>query len=167
MLTARVPAALRIDPLIADARQRARRRRLLLIAALLAAALGTTLALRSSGDPGASRSLPPAALSAFLGHWWGHTRGIDVYGSGRGKEYINGGARPVLTLAFNVLGISGRQRTVVARIRVTAVRILDRSAVGTLPYIGEIGTLRLRRGIVTDSITRGFYCASSVDQCGL
>lgn len=120
------------------------------------------LALAGCGGSGRGR------LAIFVGHWWGHTRGIDVHGSGRGREYINSGAPPVATLTFDVLRVTGTPAAADARIRLTSVRIFDRTAFRRgRPRVGEFGTLRLRQGIVTDSITRVFYCAPKVDKCGL
>jgi hypothetical protein len=107
-----------------------------------------------------------ARLSTFVGHWWGHARGIEVYRSGRGKEYIGSGAPPLATLTFDVLRVTGTPGVADARIRVTSARISDRRAFfGSLPRTGEFGTLRLRHGIVMDSITRVYYCAPAIDEC--
>jgi hypothetical protein len=109
-----------------------------------------------------------ARLTTFVGHWHGHTRGIDVYPSGRGKEYIGNRTPPIATLTFRVLGVTGTPGVADARIRVTSVRIFHRSAFfGSLPHTGQLGTLRLRHGIVTDSTTRVVYCAPAIDECDL
>ena len=101
-----------------------------------------------------------ARSATFVGHWFGHTRGIDVYRSGHGREYINSGAPPVATLTFDVLRVTGTASTADARIRVTSVRIFDKSAFPRAPpHVGELGTLALRHGVVTDSVTHVFYCA--------
>jgi hypothetical protein len=106
-----------------------------------------------------------ARLTTFVGHWRGHSRGIDVYHTGHGEEYIGSGA-PIARLTFDVLRVSGTRVVADAHIRVTSARIVDRGAFfGSLPYRGEVGTLRLRHGIITDSITRVFYCAPAVDEC--
>jgi hypothetical protein len=62
-MSTRVPALpLEADPLIAEARQRARRRRLLAVAVVgaAAAAIGSTLGLRSSGGEVGVCATPPA-----------------------------------------------------------------------------------------------------------
>jgi hypothetical protein len=93
---------------------------------------------------------------------------MDVFRSGRGKEYIGTGASPIVTLTFDVLRVAGNRIIANARIRVTSVRIVKRSAFfGSLPHEGEFGTLRLRRGIITDSITRVLYCAPAIDECDI
>jgi hypothetical protein len=55
-----------------------------------------------------------------------------------------------------------------AHFRVTSVRLVDpRAFFGSLPHTGEFGVLRLRHGIVTDSITHVVYCAPAIDECDL
>lgn len=107
-----------------------------------------------------------ARLTTFVGHWHGYSRGLDVYRSGRGKEYIGAGTPPIATLTFEVLRVAGTRVIAAAHIRVTSVRITHRSALfGFLPHKGELGTLRLRHGIITDSTTRVLYCAPGIDEC--
>lgn len=69
-----------------------------------------------------------ARLATFVGHWHGPARGLDVYRSGRGKEYIGTGNPPIATLTFDVLRVAGTHVVADAQIRVTSVRITDRSA---------------------------------------
>jgi hypothetical protein len=91
---------------------------------------------------------------------------MDVFCSGLGKEHIGSGARPIARLTFDVLRVAGTSGVAAARIRVTSVRIANRGAFfGALPYKGEFGTLQLRHGIITDSITRVVYCATVIDEC--
>jgi hypothetical protein len=164
---------LQIDPLIAEARRRATVRRLVLFAVLIAAASGGTAfgRLRSTGGAGTASS-PQARLATFVGHWFGHTRGIDITGSGLGREYLNDGARPVAALTFEVRGVTGTPTAADAQIRVTSVRIFERHAFGHRgpPRVGELGSLLLWNGIVTDSTTRVYFCAPKPAEkgvCGL
>ena len=107
-----------------------------------------------------------ARLATFVGHWRGHARGMNVYRSGRGTESIGPTRRRFVTLTFNVLRVAGTGAAAYARIRVTSVRIVARNAYfGFLPHRGEYGTLRLRHGIITDTITRVIYCAPGIDEC--
>ncbi len=109
-----------------------------------------------------------AHVITFVGHWHGHARGIDVYRSGSGKEYIGSGTLPIATLTFDVLRVTGTPSVADAHIRVTSARIVARTAFfGSLPHTGAFGTLRLRHGIITDSITRVIYCAPAIDECDL
>jgi hypothetical protein len=107
-----------------------------------------------------------ARLTMFVGHWHGRSRGLDVYRSGRGKEYIGTGNPPLATLTFDILRVAGTRVVADAHIRITSVRITHRSALfGSLAHTGELGTLRLRHGIITDSTTRVLYCAPGIDEC--
>ena len=109
-----------------------------------------------------------AHLTTFVGHWRGHARGMDVYRSGRGTESIGPRRRRLATLSFDVLRVAGTAAVANARIRVTSVRIVAKNAFfGLLPHTGELGTLRLRHGIITDTITRVVYCAPAIDECDL
>jgi hypothetical protein len=163
---------LQLDPLIAEARRRAGRRRLLLAAALVATlASAAALTLRPTGGAREGAS-PETHLATFVGHWFGHTRGIDIDRSGSGREYLSDGARPLATLTFKILGVKGTPAAADARIRVTSVHISDRRAFGHRgpPRVGELGSLRLRRGIVSDSTTGVYFCAPKPAQkgaCGL
>jgi hypothetical protein len=127
-----------------------------------AAVLIGTIALSGCGGADSAR------LTTFAGRWRGHSRGMDVYRSGQGTEYIGSGTPRIATLTFDVLQVTGTSFAADARIRVTSVRIADRDAFfGSIPHKGEFGTLRLRHGIITDSTTRVFYCAPAVDECDL
>lgn len=107
-----------------------------------------------------------ARLTTFIGHWQGYSRGMDIFRSGRGIEYIGRGTPRIASLTFEVLRVTGTAAAADARIRVTSVRIGDRRAFfGSLPHKGQIGALQLRRGIITDNITRVYYCAPPIDEC--
>jgi hypothetical protein len=66
--------------------------------------------------------------------------------------------------------VNGTPSNAVARIRFTFVRL--GKAVFAENYIrpfksGQIGSLRLRRGVVTDELTTVTFCAKDLDKCGL
>jgi hypothetical protein len=93
-------------------------------------------------------------------------RAIDIYHSGFGKEYAGRGRYRLVTLTFKVLRVTGTPGVADARIRVTSARVFERGAYfGFLPHVGELGTLQLRNGTVTDSITRVVFCAPGIDEC--
>jgi hypothetical protein len=130
---------------------------------LVLGVLFTVLALAACG--GSDRG----GLATFVGHWSGHTRGIDISRSGSGREYLGSGAAPVAKLTFKVLAVTGSATAAVAQIRVASVHIFDPSALGrrTSPRVGELGRLRLRHGVVTDSITRATFCAPKPAKMGI
>jgi hypothetical protein len=66
--------------------------------------------------------------------------------------------------------VNGTPSNAVARITFSVVR-LDK-AVCRENHIrpfksGQVGTLRLSRGVVTDDLTTVTFCAENVDKCGL
>lgn len=111
-----------------------------------------------------------AGLATFLRPYGGHDRLFAVHPSGIGVERLrtlaSSSASPYYaTLTFRVLGVTGTPSAADARIRVTSLRNFH----NVLPplRVGELGTLRLRHGVVTDSLTHVTYCAPHVDRCGL
>lgn len=112
-----------------------------------------------------------ARLNTFARYWWGHGRGLDIHRSGRGREFARTyNSRPpyYVTLTFRVIRVSGSRTAAGARIRIISVRAWNHY----LPHarrirVGALGTLRLRRGVVTDSLTQATYCAPNIGRCGL
>jgi hypothetical protein len=66
--------------------------------------------------------------------------------------------------------VDGTPANSVARVKFTFVR-LDRAVFAEnhiRPFkSGQVGTLHLRRGVITDDLTTATFCAESVDRCGL
>lgn len=66
--------------------------------------------------------------------------------------------------------MNGTPANAVARIKFTFVR-LDKAAFAEnhiRPFkSGQVGTIRLRHGVVTDDLTTVTFCAENVDKCGL
>ncbi len=122
-----------------------------------------------SGSGGKVGTSSRASLSTFAGYWWGHGRGLNIHRSGSGLEstrtYFN---RPPYnaTLRFDVISVSGSEATADARIRVTAVRNSHHTLSHVPIRLGQLGTLRLRHGVITDSLTHITYCGPRVDRCG-
>jgi hypothetical protein len=122
-----------------------------------------------SGSAGKFGTSSRASFSTFAGYWWGHGRGLDIHRSGSGLEstrtYFN---RPPYnaTLRFDVISVSGSEATADARIRVTAIRDSHHTLSHAPIRIGQLGTLRLRHGVITDSLTHITYCGPRVDRCG-
>ena len=114
---------------------------------------------RPAGGHGASkRPPPPANLATFAGRWGGHTRGLSITSSGRGRESADDGCcRRVYELTFRVVSVGGTVTRAVAVYRVTSFRRYA-SGVGAL-HVGDVGKLRLRNGIVTNALTHDFFCS--------
>jgi hypothetical protein len=158
----RLPIA--ADPLIAEANRRTRTRRVWLAFAVLASvgiAAGLTTALRAPSE----RSTSSARVS-----WrgWRHGGGdVVVRRNGTGLEHFALGAWMVFTVRFRVVGVTRKDAVTVARIRLTWVQItapsgkrrISNSPGKRVPYRGELDTLRLTRGVITDTLTGGIYCS--------
>jgi hypothetical protein len=131
------------------------------------AALVTILPVLLPACGGEHRTKP----GPFAGHWWGHTRRLEINPEGRGREIVDDGCcNRVVTARFRILRVNGTPSNAVARITFSVVR-LDK-AVCRENHIrpfksGQVGTLRLSRGVVTDDLTTVTFCAENVDKCGL
>src|SRR4051812_43593177 len=93
----------------------------------------------------------PASDSAFFGYWWGHTRGLEIRRDGRGLEGVSDGCcHQVITLRFRLLRVLGTRATAVATIKVTETMAwLPHGP----PHAGQVGTLVLHGGVLTDELT--------------
>jgi hypothetical protein len=106
----------------------------------------------------------------FAGHWWGHTRGLEINADGRGREIVDDGCcSRVVTARFRILRVDGTSSNAVARIKFSFVR-LNKAVIAenhVRPFkSGQVGTLRLSRGVITDGLTTVTFCAPNVDKCG-
>lgn len=112
-----------------------------------------------------------ASVQTFTGHWWGHTRGLDITSGGRGREYVKtaGVARPLI-VRFEIVRVYGTAQDAIARVRVTSVEgpraILEHAHRPHL-HAHDGGSLLLKHGVVADGLTGISYCAPHVDKCGL
>jgi hypothetical protein len=116
---------------------------------------------------GGNRATP----STFAGHWAGHTRRLEISRDGRGREIVDDGCcSRVVTARFRLLHVKGTPAKAVATVRFTFARV-DKSVFAALhrrpPHAGQVATLRLQRGVVTDEATKVTFCAVNVDKCGL
>jgi hypothetical protein len=113
---------------------------------------------------GALQSSP----GVFAGQWAGHTRSLTITHDGHGREYETSGCCVrEFALRFRVLGVQGTRARAVATIEFTSTRMFDESHRRHLPHVGEVGTLRLRHGVVTDELTGATFCAGGLVECGL
>jgi hypothetical protein len=111
------------------------------------------------GGPGALKRTPPlATLATFAGGWGGHTRGLSITSSGRGREGADDGCcTRVYQMTFQVRSVSGTLTRAIAVYRVTSFRRYQSGVRGL--HVGEVGKLLLRNGIVTNTLTDDFFCS--------
>ena len=131
--------------------------------------VAVTLLTLSASACGGTRS---ASLDTFAGTWTGHTRSLTI-AHGRAKESIGAGCcDPVIDLELRVSQPHGGADDATATVTVLGVRVHDRSfftKARPAPRAGQTGTLRLVRGVITESITRASYCdrpAARAGACG-
>ena len=131
------------------------------------AALVTVIPVLLPACGGEHRTKP----GPFAGFWSGHTRRLEINPEGRGREIVDDGCcYRVITARFRFLHVKGAPTNAVATIKFTFVRV-DKPAFAEnhiRPFkSGQVGTLRLQRGVVTDDLTTVTFCAENVDKCGL
>jgi hypothetical protein len=104
------------------------------------------------------RPPPPASLATFAGRWGGHTRGLSITTSGRGREFADDGCcTRMYGMTFRILSVSGTVTRAVALYRVLSFR---RYGGDVAPVrAGDVGRLRLSNGIVTNTLTRVYFCS--------
>jgi hypothetical protein len=107
----------------------------------------------------------------LAGYWWGHTRRLEINSEGQGREIVDDGCcHRVITARFRILRVNGTRASAVARVKFSFVRV-DEAAFAEnhiRPFkSGQVGTIRLRHGVVTDELTTVTFCAKNVDKCGL
>ncbi len=108
--------------------------------------------------PAPKRSIPAASLATFAGYWGGHTRGLRITSDGRGHERENSGCCVrMYQMTLRIVSVRGTLTRATATYRVTSFRRYDRGA----PRIrtGQIGMLRLRNGIVANTLTKDYFCS--------
>jgi hypothetical protein len=114
-----------------------------------------------------------ATLAMLVGVWGGHQRRLTITRSGWAKESIGSGCcNPVVDLRLKLSRPRGDNHVASVIVRVTSVQIQDRSVYDSsypAPYVGKTGRLRLRYGVITETVTRMNYCnkaAQAKGRCG-
>jgi len=111
-----------------------------------------------------------ATLATFGRLWVGHTRRLTITQSGRGHEFIDDGCcYPVIDMRFQLIDPVGTTSNARVTFRVTAVKLHNRKVYWTnvaTPRIGQLGQLRLRNGVINETVTGANYCAPHVNACG-
>jgi hypothetical protein len=113
-----------------------------------------------------------ATLATFAGTWQGHSRVLKITRAGLAKETVYSGCCDfVLAVEFRLSRPHGTARAATAMATVTAVRIGGRSVLtqaNPAPHVGESRTIRLRDGVISETLTRTNYCSPSAKHwvCG-
>ena len=110
------------------------------------------------GGPAARPPAPAATLATFAGGWGGHTRGLSITSTGRGREATDDGCcTRVYRLTFRILSVNGTLTRAAATYRVTSFKRYE-GGVRAL-HVGDVGTLVLKDGIVTNTLTGDIFCS--------
>jgi hypothetical protein len=124
------------------------------IAALSSAALATLALAGCGGDK--------TTLATFTGTWQGHGRTLKITRTGNAEERISLGlGHVVIALRLQLSRPSGTPHDAMATATVTAVRIRDRTAFTAshpAPRVGASRRIRLRNGVITETLTGANYC---------
>jgi hypothetical protein len=74
----------------------------------------------------------------------------------------------VIDVSFQLSRVRGTYATARARARITRVRVFDKTFFRRgRPHVGDVGTLRLKNGIIVEPFLGGYYCdEAAVGQCG-
>lgn len=125
---------------------------------------------RLAGSQTAKRTPPKATLATFTGRWGGHTRGLSITSTGRGREFADAGCcLRVYELTFRILSVRGTVTRATAVYRVASFE-RQKSWVRML-HPDDVGRIVLRNGIVTNTLTDDFFCSDpawgATGACGL
>ena len=125
------------------------------ITALSAAAIATLPLAGCAGDK--------ATLATFTGTWQGHGRTLKIAPRGNAEERISLGlGHFVIALRFHLSRPRGTPHDAMATATVTAVRLGNTRAFTAAhppPHVGESRRIRLRDGVITDTLTGANYCS--------
>ena len=133
-----------------------------LFTALLLLAVAASTRSAAAHDPAPRR----ATLATFADYWWGHSRGLNITKTGRALERINSGCCFTdIEYTFRLMRPRGTVAHGSVAFRVTSVKRWN-AAWARRPRVGQLGELRLRHGVITDSLTRSTFCAPPVGKCG-
>ena len=127
---------------------------------LIAVAVIVTLALAGCGD---DKGTP----TPFAGVWQAHARTLEITRTGNANEWISLGlGRFVIALRFHLSRPRGTPHDATATATVTGVRLGETENFGAAhppPRVGAARRIRLRQGVITETLTGAKYCNASVD----
>jgi hypothetical protein len=100
-----------------------------------------------------------ADLAVFAGRWYGHERSLRISPKGRAKMVVYlGCCSHIIDLWFQLSRVRGTYSVARARARVTRVHVFDRHIAGNGPHVGQVGTLRLKRGYMVEPFGGWNFC---------
>jgi hypothetical protein len=107
-----------------------------------------------------------ATLATFAGGWQAHARSLTITRTGNAKEWLSLGlGHFVIALRFHLSRPRGTPHDATATATVTAARIGERSpftAGHPPPRVGDSRRIRLRDGVITETLTGAHYCGPTV-----
>jgi hypothetical protein len=113
-----------------------------------------------------------ATLATFGGTWQGHGHTLKITRAGVATETIDSGCcHLALAVDFRLSNPHGTARTATATATVAAVRTGEQSAFAEAipkPRVGQSRTIRLREGVITETLTGTRYCSPAAKRwvCG-
>jgi hypothetical protein len=102
-----------------------------------------------------------ATLDVFAGQWFGHERSLRISSRGRARMDVSiGCCVHVIKLSFRLSRVRGTYSTARARVRITRAHVFDKSLFREArpPHVGQVGTLRLKHGVITEPFLREIFC---------
>jgi hypothetical protein len=112
-----------------------------------------------------------ATLDVFAGLWRGHERSLRISSRGRARMDVGiGCCIHVINLSFRLSRVRGTYSSARARVRITRVHVFDKSLFrgARPPHVGQVGTLRLKRAVITEPFLDEIFCGDSAppNYCG-
>ena len=116
--------------------------------------------LRATPTPYTHRPEPRATLATFAGQWGGHDRGLRISANGVGHENaLASCCVRVYSMTYRILRVRGTLTHATADIRVTAYRTFRGRNRPVKQPAGQRGKLVIDNGILTNKLTRDYFCS--------
>jgi Regulator of chromosome condensation (RCC1) repeat len=110
-----------------------------------------------------------ASLDVFAGRWGGHERLLRITPTGHATMIVYVSCCiHVINLSFRLSHVRGTYTSASAQVQVTQVHVFAKSLFphGSAPHVGELGTLRLNNGVITEPFLGEIYCDDARGQTG-
>jgi hypothetical protein len=120
-------------------------------------ATGSALPTPTASMTGSAQS---AAFGPFVGTFSGHTRYLEIDKQGRGVEHLGDGCcHPIYDAKIQLTDATRRPWGWVAGFKIIEIKVHDRKEVDSGTKPGSMGTLTLKRGLITSSLDDQTYCS--------